>query len=320
VLLYLQREKIAAIMRVKRALEIHRMADKEDIMKEAELEEGEYEQEKQLYEELRASEEEVTIEEIAKRERGSSRRIPIVMERSASLESEHERRDSRRPSMRPSAILQRAQLALAKDGDEVSPLLLAMTHLFEKYEPHAYWYGVFLIFVRLLETSVLVFFHKRSTKATFATLVAVLSLSVLQKYQPWLKDSDDLVAQVATWNLFFWLFALQAHDALSAVHDLVWGVPLVLSALYLVYYTIKMCAADIQELESRIAAEKAKSDAQGKGEEEGEEVVSDDNEEGEEKATESTEVELTPVAAAVEGHHDDNLAPDQGCFQLTAEC
>ena len=44
---------------------------------------------------------------------------------------------------------------------EVSPLLVAMAHLFEKYEGDAYWYGVLLISARLAETSLLVFFHKR---------------------------------------------------------------------------------------------------------------------------------------------------------------
>ena len=47
--------------------------------------------------------------------------------------------------------------------------------------------------VRLLETSLLVFFKKRTTKATIATAVAVSSLTIAQKYKPWLRDSDDKV-------------------------------------------------------------------------------------------------------------------------------
>ena len=54
-------------------------------------------------------------------------------------------------------------------------------------------YGCYLIFVRLLETSLLVFFKKRSTKAMIATAVAVVSLTVAEKYEPWLRDSDDKV-------------------------------------------------------------------------------------------------------------------------------
>ena len=55
--------------------------------------------------------------------------------------------------------------------------------------------------VRLLETSLLVFFKKRTTKATIATAVAVSSLTIAQKYKPWLRDSDDKVrSSAATQN------------------------------------------------------------------------------------------------------------------------
>ena len=47
--------------------------------------------------------------------------------------------------------------------------------------------------VRLFETSMLVFFKKRTTKTTIATAVAVSSLTIAQKYKPWLRDSDDKV-------------------------------------------------------------------------------------------------------------------------------
>ena len=39
----------------------------------------------------------------------------------------------------------------------------------------------------------LVFFKKRTTKTTIATAVAVSSLTIAQKYKPWLRDSDDKV-------------------------------------------------------------------------------------------------------------------------------
>ena len=51
--------------------------------------------------------------------------------------------------------------------------------------------------VRLLETSLLVFFKKRTTKASVATGVAVVSLTIAQKYKPWLRDSDDKVRSAA---------------------------------------------------------------------------------------------------------------------------
>ena len=51
------------------------------------------------------------------------------------------------------------------------------------------------MWVRLLETSMLVFFTKRTTKTTIATAVAVSSLTIAQKYKPWLRESDDKVME-----------------------------------------------------------------------------------------------------------------------------
>ena len=65
---------------------------------------------------------------------------------------------------------------------------------YEKFEAHAWWYGAYLMAVRLLETSLLVFFAKRSTKATVGTAIAVISLTIAQKYKPWLRESDDEVS------------------------------------------------------------------------------------------------------------------------------
>ena len=80
---------------------------------------------------------------------------------------------------------------------QTSPVLLSMSHIFEKFEPDKYWYGLYLLMVRLLETSMLVFFKKRTTKAMVATAVSVISLTIAQKCRPWLRDSDDQVRSIA---------------------------------------------------------------------------------------------------------------------------
>lgn len=79
------------------------------------------------------------------------------------------------------------------DNVKISPWLLSMQHVFEKFEGRTWWYGVYMMSVRLLETSMLVFFRKRSTKASVATAVAVVSLVIAEKFEPWLSDSDDEV-------------------------------------------------------------------------------------------------------------------------------
>ena len=85
------------------------------------------------------------------------------------------------------------KLHVVRATRQVSPLLLSMSHTFEKFDPDSYWFGVYLLTVRLLETSMLVFFKKRTTKAMVATVASVISLTIAQKYKPWLRDSDDEV-------------------------------------------------------------------------------------------------------------------------------
>ena len=138
---------------------------------------------------------------------------------------------------------------------KVMPLLLAMAHNYEKYEASTFWYGVYLILIRLLQTSLLVLFPDRMTKAAVGTLVAVISLTIAQREKPWLRDSDDKVAEVASWVVFAWLFALLVYDSLVNLPPVVFGLPLVLSAGFLVAFTIRACYKDYKSLEKEIEQE-----------------------------------------------------------------
>ena len=50
-----------------------------------------------------------------------------------------------------------------------------------------------------------------------------------------------------------WLFALMAHDGLSGVPGIVWGIPLAAAALYLVLYTAYACYEDYHEIQRQLA-------------------------------------------------------------------
>ena len=49
--------------------------------------------------------------------------------------------------------------------------------------------------VRLLETSLLVFFRKRTTKVTIATVVQLNSMMLIYKYMPYVSYSDHQVGR-----------------------------------------------------------------------------------------------------------------------------
>ena len=190
VLLYLQHQKIQRVMRVKKALVVGEIIGHE--RGELELydipDDAEREQVTTLVRHFRAPENredgeaEISIESIARRDSNSPGRgsNPAFSRETRLLRQ-----------------LKSSRTLTGVDEREVSRVLLAMSHIFEKFEADTYWYGVYLMMVRLLETSLLVFFKKRTTKASVATAVAVVSLTIAQKYKPWLRDSDDKVRSAA---------------------------------------------------------------------------------------------------------------------------
>ena len=191
VLLYLQRDKIQRVMRVKKALIVIEMHNKDVARGEQELQDIKNQKEKDHLTSLVRhfsestnrddDEDEISIKDIARRDSNSpahSSNAPVA----------------RHTRLQASQL--KSSLALANSNErEVSKVLLAMSHIFEKFEPDTYWYGVYLMTVRLLETSMLVFFKKRTTKASVATVAAVVSLTIAQKFKPWLIDSDDKVRE-----------------------------------------------------------------------------------------------------------------------------
>ena len=64
-------------------------------------------------------------------------------------------------------------------------LLRATTSLFEQYDPGMWPFGIFALYVRMLETSFLVFIPKTTTKALIATAVALIAIFVLRELAPW---------------------------------------------------------------------------------------------------------------------------------------
>ena len=206
VLLHLQRQKIQRVMWVKKALTVSETKGPE--RGEQALQDISDETEKEhltlLFKEF--NKEIATIRKDAR-----VRRQQALPRESANQDNEDEvsieriaHRDSTSPRRSSDATFSRearlvasqlkSSVTLADPNERgVSKVLLSMSHIFDKFEPETYWYGVYLMTVRLLETSMLVFFKKRTTKASVATAVAVVSLTIAQKYKPWLRDSDDQV-------------------------------------------------------------------------------------------------------------------------------
>ena len=131
-------------------------------------------------------------------------------------------------------------------------LVRTLGFLFDKFEADSWWYGTFQIVTRLFETSFLVFMKRRIMKTLFATSAAFLSLVVLREYQPWVKDSDDMVAHASQCLVYCWLFALQAYDALMTIPhvprpELVWATPLTVLTIAFIGFALKKARDDLAQ-------------------------------------------------------------------------
>ena len=116
---------------------------------------------------------------------------------------------------------------------EVSHLLLSMASKFEKFRGGDWWFGIFCLLVRLLQTSLLTFFSSPNVQCTFAAMVALVSVVIQRELEPYRIQSDGLVAMVAQWVIFLWLsgLLLLRVGVLSSLPPLLVGTLLILTAL-----------------------------------------------------------------------------------------
>jgi hypothetical protein len=111
----------------------------------------------------------------------------------------------------------------------------------QPFSHSTWWYAAFELLIRLLETSCLVFFNSHIDKTFFASFAALLALIVLREYEPWIDPSDNSVAKCGQLLIFFWLYALQAYDALNHLFPgWLWGTPLVLLTIAFVSFATKV--------------------------------------------------------------------------------
>ena len=117
----------------------------------------------------------------------------------------------------------------------VSPIVLSLASKYEDFRPGYYWFGVYLLCIRLLQTSVLIFFNAPKVQAAFSAMVAFIAFCIQRELGPCVKKSDNAVHALAEFTLFCWLIALLfIHDGvLHRVPELLTGTILLLSLIHI---------------------------------------------------------------------------------------
>jgi len=111
---------------------------------------------------------------------------------SSSTTTVQERRPSRRPSM---------MITQATD-------LMWLSSKLDKFQPQSWWTSSYLVAMRILQTSAMVFIKNPSAQAAMASLIALIAVSVQTHTAPYRRASDNRAALVATWVIFIWCFVL----------------------------------------------------------------------------------------------------------------
>jgi hypothetical protein len=105
-------------------------------------------------------------------------------------------------------VLLAAREAILRDkSDDTHALLRSTQFLFKEYEPRFWWFEVFECARRLMLTGGTVFFLEGSaTQVAAGMLVALISIQVYARTQPYIRDQDDVLAMCAQWGIYFTLF------------------------------------------------------------------------------------------------------------------
>ena len=82
--------------------------------------------------------------------------------------------------------------------------LLWLSSKIDKFQSRSWWAGSFLIALRIMQTSIMVFIVNPGLRATAATLVALAGIAVQTHFAPYRRTTDNHAALAAAWLLFIW--------------------------------------------------------------------------------------------------------------------
>ena len=83
-----------------------------------------------------------------------------------------------------------------------------ISFLWKMYEPSCWWFEVFECMRRLSLTGLIIFVYPDSpTQTVVAMLLAIISIKIYAWQQPFVDDSDDFLAEVTQYSIFFTLLS-----------------------------------------------------------------------------------------------------------------
>jgi hypothetical protein len=104
-------------------------------------------------------------------------------------------------------LLFKKRVSLQQRGREADESLSSISFLWDNYHRRCWWFEVFECVRRLSLTGMLVFVEPGSAKQlVIAILLAIASVTVYSNVRPFIKQSDNTLAILSQWAIFFTLF------------------------------------------------------------------------------------------------------------------
>ena len=107
---------------------------------------------------------------------------------------------------------------------------------------YRWWFGVALLVIRLLQTSVLIFFSSPDVQAALGAAVCLVSICVQRELRPFRHESDEYVSIVSTWCAFIWMQGLLylRTGVLSSLPDLLVGCMFVAATFMPIFMVVRV--------------------------------------------------------------------------------
>ena len=127
--------------------------------------------------------------------------------------------------------------------------LLWLSSKIDKFQSRSWWAGSFLILMRIMQTSIMVFIANPGLRATAASLVALIGVAVQTHTAPYRRASDNHAALAAAWLLFVWSFSLLARysGAVDGEHGVVLGATLITATVGMMVFVMCALATDVKK-------------------------------------------------------------------------
>ena len=127
--------------------------------------------------------------------------------------------------------------------------LMWLSNKLDKFEPLMWWASGYLIAMRIIQTSMMVFITNPSLQASVASLIALVGVCAQRNATPYRRPSDNDAALVAGWLVFVWcsFLLVRYSGAFDDRHGPVLGGVLIVVTVVMLGEMLRSLVVDVHK-------------------------------------------------------------------------